>query len=86
MPEEDRKVIIDEKKKQLEVFRLHAENINIVDFECAADTEGYIFMDVSTRYQPKTVSFGELEKLMPVIEPPKQEENPTEAEWDERSI
>lgn len=81
MSEEDKKTIIDEKKKQLEVTRLRADNINIVDFECGPETVGYILMDVSARYQTKLLPFNELEKLMPVVEKPQQtEENTTAAE------
>lgn len=82
MAEEDKKTIIDEKKKQLEVSRLHAEAINIVDFECGPETVGYVLMDASARYQSKLLPFAELEKLMPVIEKPKPaDEDATAAEW-----
>lgn len=81
MPEEDRKTIVDEKKKQLELTRLRAEHINIVDFDCGPDTVGYIFMDASARYQTKLMPFDELEKIMPVIQKPQEtDENTTAAE------
>lgn len=53
IPEEDRKLLEDEKKKQLNAVRLRAENISIVDIECGPETQGYWYMDIGARYQVK---------------------------------
>lgn len=65
IPEEDKKLLEEEKKRQFNETRIRSNNIEIVDFECGPETEGYYFMDASAKGVAMKVSPEELEELLP---------------------